>query len=223
MKKGYKPVDTALELKEAKSNILLQFTAVENKIFEFAKPYLLVMSNELHTREVVRFSLQLLNEEGGDRHIVIPAAILHDTGWSQIPENQSVMMRVTKGDPEKIKIHEEMGAAIAKELLSRVLYDKTQIEEIVKIINGHDTRSHAISLNDKIVKDADKLSRYSKKFCHIWPRWGTGSVPNSHFSELKKGIKEWFFLAASKKIAEKEYYDRVLEIPIIRNIMSEEP
>ncbi|MFH0728439.1 MAG: HD domain-containing protein [Pseudomonadota bacterium] len=194
--------------------MLKQWTAIEKKIFDLAKPYLLVMNNELHTKEVVRFCLELLETEGGDRHIVIPAAILHDIGWSQLPEKQSIMMRIMKGDPEKIKIHEEIGARLAEGILSRVFYDKTQLDEVVAIIDGHDTRNHAVSLNDKIVKDADKLSRYSRKFCHIWPRWGTGAAPHHHFSEMEKGVKAWFFLGASKKIAEKEFYERVLEIQI---------
>lgn len=161
--------------------MIKQLTKIENKIFELAKPYLLVMSNELHTKEVVRFCLQLQIEEGGDRQIVIAAAILHDVGWSQMPENLSIQMRIHNGDPGKIKIHEEMGTRIAEGVLKKVFHDKSKIEEVLMIIQGHDTRKHALSLNDKIVKDADKLSRFSKKFCYTWSRWGTGAAAKNLF------------------------------------------
>ena len=34
------------------------------------------------------------------------------------------------------------------------------VEEVVAIIDGHDSRRHALSRNDELVKDADKLWRY---------------------------------------------------------------
>ena len=41
-------------------------------------------------------------------------------------------------------------------------------KEILRIIGGHDSRKEPISLNDKVVKDADKLSRYSKEYVVIY-------------------------------------------------------
>ena len=199
--------------------MIQQLIGKEKEIFELAKPYLTVMNNELHTKEVVKFSLQLLSKENGGRHIVIPAAILHDIGWSLIPETKAVMMRVLNGDPEKIKIHEEKGALLAEGILEKARYDRTLIDEIVLIIQGHDTRKHALSQNDKIVKDADKLSRFSKKYHAIWPRWRTCAKPYNYIGELKKGIKEWFFLKVSRKIAEKELQYRLQEIKVSNTIM----
>jgi HD domain len=169
------------------------------------------MNNELHTKEVVRFCLELLIEEGGDRQIVIPAAILHDVGWSQLPETSSVQMRLKNSDPEKIKIHEEMGVRIAEGILKKVLDYQAEIDEILSIIDGHDTRKHALSLNDKIVKDADKLFRYSEGFQTIWPTWGIRLNRSKNFDVLKRGIKEWFFLPSSKKIASSELSRRLKE------------
>jgi HD superfamily phosphohydrolase YqeK len=196
---------------KVEGKMILPLTTMENTILELAKPYLLVMSNDLHTKEVVRFCLKLLAEEGGNRKIVIAAAILHDVGWSQLSENLSIKMRIHNGDPEKIKIHEELGARIAEGILRKTFHEKTQIEEILKIIEGHDTRKIAISLNDKIVKDADKLSRYSKGFFNVWHKWGTSLNTGKYFAVLKQGVKEWFFLPSSRRMAGMELYERIQE------------
>jgi hypothetical protein len=57
-----------------------------------------------------------------------------------------------------------------------------------------------LSLNDEILKDADKLSRYSKDFSRIWPLWGDGSAAEDLYGELANGVKNWFFLADAKKM-----------------------
>lgn len=189
----------------------LRLTQEEMDIFDLARPYLQVMHNELHTKEAIHFCLQLLESVSGERHIVIPAVILHDTGWSKIPEKVSQKIRVPDGEPEAIKVHEEISALIAELVLRDVGYDRALINEIVCLINGHDSRKQAISLNDKIIKDGDKLSRFSKKFCKIWPHWGDGAAANDLFGALSHGVKNWFFLPLSRKIARIELDLRIRE------------
>jgi HD superfamily phosphodiesterase len=183
------------------SRLCQLLTPKEKKIFELARPHLQVMSNELHTREVVEWCLRLLQTVGGDRAVVVPAAILHDTGWAKIPESVSRKIRVPDGNPEAIKVHEEISALIAELILRDVRYKRDLIDEIVAMIRGHDSRKEALSLNDKILKDADKLSRYSKDFSKIWPLWGDGSAAENLYGELASGVKNWFFLADAKKMA----------------------
>jgi len=97
------------------------WTASEIRLFKLAKPYLPVMHNDLHTKEAVRFAFKLLDLAGGDREIVIPAVILHDVGWSQIPEDIAIEARIPEGSPELVKIHEDKGVVIAREILGQVL------------------------------------------------------------------------------------------------------
>lgn len=191
--------------------MLNQLTREEKTLYDLALPHLQVMSNELHTREVVRFCLQLLNSVGGQRCIVIPAAILHDTGWSKVPESVSRAMRVPDGDTGLIKIHEEFSGLIAQLILREIDYTKSYIGEIVSMLIGHDTRKKALSLNDKILKDADKLSRFSKEFSKIWPHWGDGTAVKNLHGILYDGVKNWFFLSESRKIAEMELDQRIQE------------
>ena len=55
--------------------------------------------------------------------------------------------------------HEKEGARIAAEVLATVGHDAARTERILEIIDGHDSRRHALSLDDALMKDADKLWR----------------------------------------------------------------
>ena len=63
------------------------------------------------------------------------------------------------GRPDLVIRHEKEGAAIAAAVLDRLGHDAARTEEIVAIIDGHDSRAEALSLNDSLVKDSDKLWR----------------------------------------------------------------
>ena len=57
------------------------------KIWQLAEPYLNTRKNNIHTKISTEFAYRLLEKEGGDQDIVIPAIILHDVGWKRVPEN----------------------------------------------------------------------------------------------------------------------------------------
>jgi hypothetical protein len=70
----------------------------------------------------------------------------------------------------------------------------------VKIIEGHDSRKEAMSLNDKLVKDADKLWRFSAVGMDINEKlFQKGS--EEHLDLLVPRIDEWFFMPESKDMA----------------------
>ena len=132
-------------------------------IWQAARPYLQTRSNDRHTRYCYVFAQQLLKlHPDADAEIVLPTLLLHDVGWSTVPEDKQLLsfgpnMRY----PELRRQHETEGVRIATEILSELGYDSTQIKPITAIINGHDTRKESLSLNDSLVKDADKLWRYT--------------------------------------------------------------
>ncbi len=177
-------------------------TELELQLLTSAKPYLQVRDNESHTENAVEFALKLLGIYGGDRAVVVPALILHDIGWSRV--SAEVMARSFRPHPDmkSLKLHEDESVRIAAAILGNVEFDMARTAEILEIIDGHDTRAEALSLNDKIVKDADKLTRYGKGFLFL----------AGHFSfppwllklGLNKKIKTWFFLDASREIAREE-------------------
>ena len=63
--------------------------------------------------------------------------------------------------PELQREHEIEGARIAREILDHLAIPNVDIGRVVEIINGHDTRKHALSLEDALMKDADKLWRFT--------------------------------------------------------------
>ena len=79
-------------------------------------------------------------------------------------------------------------------------YDRLLTGEILFIIDGHDSRVEAVSVNDAIVKDADKLWRYATE--------GIG-IDIERFEEtyqegltrLRKHLENWFLTVSGKKYA----------------------
>lgn len=128
-----------------------------------ALPYLGVRQNDEHTRYCVRFARTLLQSVPARAEVVIPAIMLHDVGWSTVPEDkilQSFGPRTMY--PELRRRHEVEGVRIARELLTLLGYDPALIDAVAAIIDGHDTRDQAQSSEDAVVRDADKLWRYTR-------------------------------------------------------------
>ena len=59
-------------------------------MFELALPFLQTRLNLPHTYIVYQYAQLLLEEEGGSAEITLPACILHDVGWSSIPEDRQL-------------------------------------------------------------------------------------------------------------------------------------
>ncbi len=130
-------------------------------IWKLAAPYLSVRNNDEHTIYAYGIAQALTDlHPGCDPEVVLPAILLHDTGWSQAPQDE-VLTAIAPGGgrPDLVLLHEKEGARIAREILTRLGHDATRAEEVVAIIDGHDSRVEALSLNDALVKDADKLWR----------------------------------------------------------------
>lgn len=131
------------------------------RIWELALPHLDVRDNDVHTiyaYGIARALVQLHPQ--ADPEVVLPAVILHDTGWSCVPEAEILeAIAPDVGRPELVLMHEKEGARIAAKVLAEVGHDPDRTEEILAIIDGHDSRKTALSLNDALMKDADKLWR----------------------------------------------------------------
>jgi HD superfamily phosphodiesterase len=182
------------------------------KIFELASSFLDTRENEAHTRIAYAFAARLLSEEGGDPNVVLPAIILHDVGWKRIPEElQLSAFGPGEKDMKLNRIHEMEGAKIAGEILEQVNYPPHLTGEITEIILGHDSRKEAISLNDAIVKDSDKLWRYSAHGVQINFKRFTLTFPQ-HLNRLRNELDNWFLTRTGKNIAREELRLREGEI-----------
>ena len=174
------------------------------EIFEKAKPFLHTRKNLIHTKIALRYALKLLKSEKGDEEVVIPAVLLHDVGWNAIPEHLHLTaFGPNPSNPKLAKVHEVEGAKIAKAILEKLNYPPANVKEICQIIQGHDSRKRPLSWNDRIVKDADKLTRYSRKGMTI--DLDRFHIPRREYLVfLEAIIDHWFLTPTAKKIAKRE-------------------
>ena len=136
------------------------------RIWELALPYQDKRDDRGHAETTLDYAKTLVNAENGDEDIVIPAIILHDIGWSQLPRSKRLLIFDRNAKEEEILSvrlqHQREGGKLAREILSEVGYPADMTEEILEIISEHDTREGFISKNEGLVRDADKLWRFSK-------------------------------------------------------------
>lgn len=131
------------------------------EVWRLAVDHLHVRSNDAHTAYSYGLAAALCDlHPDADRDVVLPAIILHDTGWSRVPADEVLeAIRPGGGRHDLVLLHEKEGAAIAADVLGRLGHDPVRTAEVVEIIDGHDSRPTSLSLNDSLVKDADKLWR----------------------------------------------------------------
>ena len=138
-----------------------------NKIRELAQPYQDKRDDAGHAETSLKYALKLVDIEKGDEDVVIPAIILHDVGWSQLPEKRRMMVfdpgAKEEDRREVVYEHQIEGIKLALKILREVNYPPELTDEILDIISQHDTRKGFISKNEGIVRDADKLWRTSKE------------------------------------------------------------
>lgn len=169
-------------------------------IYEMAKPFLNTRKNDIHIEISLSYAFKLLEKEAGDSNVVIPAVLLHDLGWWQVPEDMQLKAFGPQFDRELRRVHEVEGVKMARKILEKVNYEISKTEEILLIIDGHDSRLEAISQNDRIVKDADKLFRFSPRGFEIdYKRFGIER--NKYRKWLNKSVEEWFFTPTAKLLA----------------------
>jgi len=128
------------------------------EIWELAKPYLAKSRwwDLMHTEMSVGFLHKILKEEGKDylADVLVPAIILHDTGWSTIGEGKHVLW----GGEEMRRRHMEAGAKIAEDILSQVGYNPELTKRIVHLVSTHDSAYLGIEQKaeeERLVRDAD--------------------------------------------------------------------
>lgn len=164
--KKYKPIDfDSWDVSGTGKNIRDLFKPIEAEIWYRALPYQDKRDDVGHTELVVYFAFKLLGYIKTERAIVIPAAILHDTGWSGVPEVRHnydpYSEEFRKNEPEYRNRHQRAGVVISQRTLEEVHYAKKYVPAILKIIAQHDTRDGFFCTEDGVVRDADKLWRFT--------------------------------------------------------------
>lgn len=142
-------------------------------LWEVAKIHLNVRNNDEHTLFAYLLVTQLLEKyPDANPDVVLPAILFHDTGWSKIPKDKILhAFGPNNKYPELTRQHELESVAIAQKELPVLGFHQQQINEIIALIDGHDTTKQARSVNDAVHKDADKLWRYTPHGNRIIGEW----------------------------------------------------
>jgi len=128
------------------------------KIWQLTTPYLkqgVMKDFVFHTQNVVKAMGMLLEGEGGDERILMPAAILHDVGFSKV----DVMLQTTtmENKREGQRQHLIFCKDIIQEILGKVGYNQKDIDRIIGIVEVH--QFHKPEEKEKqMLIDADNLS-----------------------------------------------------------------
>ncbi|GAA4475627.1 hypothetical protein GCM10023094_13450 [Rhodococcus olei] len=152
---------------------LIDMSPAERSVWDRAVGHLHVRDNDVHTVYAFGIAKALVAAVDGARpEIVLPAILLHDTGWSRVPEDRVLeAIAPQPRHPELVRVHEIEGAAIARAVLEDLGRDPADIDAIVAIVDGHDTRAEAMNPSDAVVKDADKLWRLTPHGLATVQRW----------------------------------------------------
>lgn len=140
--------------------------SIHTDIWNRALPFQDKRDDAGHAFITLEYAKQLVDLDHGNADVVLPAIILHDTGWSRLTRDEWFVVFSPDATPEDEMVvrlrHQEEGVNIAHEILTEIDYPKAYTEEIIEIISEHDTRQGFISKNEGLVRDADKLWRVSK-------------------------------------------------------------
>lgn len=130
--------------------------------------------NDIHLPISVAYAERLCDAyPEADRELVLVATLLHDTGWAHVDESRIISEGFT-GDWRKAQIryeHELQGCVVAQRVLPELGYAPEFVERATAIIDGHDTRLVAYSLEDALVRDADRAWRFDRAGIALASTW----------------------------------------------------
>jgi len=186
-----------------------------NKIWELALPYQDKREDVGHAETSLKYACKLVTLENGNEDVVLPAIILHDVGWSQLPEERRLIIfdrEAKEEDKREVQLeHQIEGVKLAIKILRKVNYPPELTDEILEIISQHDTRKGFISKNEGIVRDADKLWRTSKEGFTV-SEARAKKREAQRFKLLEEGLNKahYFYSETARQMAleDLEYWER---------------
>lgn len=130
--------------------------------------------NDIHLPISLAYARRLCDAyPEANRDLVLVATLLHDTGWAHVDESK-IISEGFRGDWRKAAIrfeHERLGCGVARRVLPPLGYNAEFIEAVCAIIDGHDTRPMAHSLEDALMRDADRLWRFDRAGIALASGW----------------------------------------------------
>ncbi|SPF79510.1 HD domain-containing protein [Pseudoprimorskyibacter insulae] len=157
-------------------------------VWAAAEPYMRARKNDIHIPLSFAWAKVLVDHyTDADRDICLLAILLHDIGWYSIDMDRIIAEgfrseNVLQSDVRYL--HEAEGVRLGAEVLRQTGWSEDVIAAVCEIIDGHDTRPDPRHLNDRIVRDADKLWRYEVTGIGVAADW-FGVTPHAYADRLE--------------------------------------
>ena len=186
---------------------------VFKQIWELALPYQDTREDTGHAETSLKYARRLLALEKGNADVIIPAIILHDIGYSQLPEERRMQIFDRDARDEDRRgvqyEHQVESVKLAIKILREVDYPANLTDEILEIISQHDTRKGFISTNEGIVRDADKLWRTSKQGFTVAEERAKKQAAQ-RFKRIEEGLnkEDYFATETARQMALSDLRDR---------------
>lgn len=172
-----------------------------------AEPFMRTRMNDIHLPLTLLYAEMILDTEpDADELVTRVAAMLHDVGWSRV-DGEKILSEGFRSDnfmTSDVRVqHEKFGCDIAREILPGCGFDDAFITKVTDIIDGHDTRSESKSLEDSIVRDADRLWRFNPVGLGFSAEW-FDKTPQQIRLKLEQDIMPEMITPAGRAMAEAE-------------------
>jgi hypothetical protein len=168
---NHKPIDyTTWDYSGQGKNILPFLDREERIIWAKTLPFQDKRKDTGHAETATYFANILLQYfPEADRRIVIPATILHDTGWGKMSEEDLKLFYAPRAEFQKLEPllrwkHQTYGTVFAAEIMEQMRsegYTGRHAIEVQKIISEHDTKKGFGSLEEGLMRAGDMLWRFT--------------------------------------------------------------
>ena len=156
-------------------------------VWRKAEPYMRARKNDVHIPLSFAWCERLVEQYGeADRDVCLLAILLHDIGWYAIDMERILDEGFRSDNPLQSDVrylHEAEGVRLGTEVLHATGWGEDVIAQVCEIIDGHDTRPEPHHLNDRIVRDADKLWRFEVTGISVACEW-FGVTPHAYADKL---------------------------------------
>jgi len=162
-------------------------------VWRVAEPYMRARKNDVHIPLSFAWAQKLLlHYPEANQDICSLAILLHDIGWYSIDMDR-IISEGFRGEnflqSDVRYLHEAEGVRLGTDVLRETGWSEAIIASVCEIIDGHDTRPTPHHLNDRVVRDADKLWRYSVTGVTVASDW-MDMTPHQYADRLAVQMKK---------------------------------
>ncbi|MBM1219211.1 HD domain-containing protein [Ponticoccus sp. SC2-23] len=181
-------------------------TARYDPVWRAAEPYMRARRNDVHIPLSFAWCQRLLDlHPEADRDVCSLAILLHDIGWYSIDMDRIIEEGFRSDNPLQSDVrylHEAEGVRLGTEVLRATGWSEEIIAQVCEIIDGHDTRPDPHHLNDRIVRDADKLWRFEVTGIAVACDWF--AVTPHGYADMLEAQKDILETAPGREMAARE-------------------